>query len=254
MANTEDRGRMAERRTVLLASLLTVLICGLVLGYLGTQAFDETFEITSAPQTLLQTLPGTEDAKSEAVVLLPSFDAAYVDEKGRLVAAGRSEPGWTVQVKNKSQILGEVKADENTEWLLTCEAPLPPGEHTLSLLEIDPSGQRIVAGERNSRVLVAPKRAAAAPALTPGQKRVASRGEALRGAAHSSEFALTTPTGQNTPADCASARVKTGDTLWSIAHHCYGSGAKYTKILRSNRALIRNPHLIHPDQRIAVPR
>ena len=254
MANTKDRGRTAERRTVLLASLLTVLICGLVLGYLGTQAFDETLDTTSEPQTLLQMPPGKEDAKPEAGILLPSFDAASADERGHLVVAGRSEPGWTVQLKSKSRILGEVKAGGSAEWVLTPEASLPPGEHTLSLLEIDPSGQRVIAGERDSRVIVAPRRAAARAVLTPGQKREASRAEALRRAAHSSEFALTPPAGQELPADCTSARVKTGDTLWSIAHRCYGSGAKYTKILRSNRAQIRNPRMLRPDQRLAVPR
>ena len=253
MAITESRGRTVERRAVLLASLLMVLICGLVLGYLGTQAFDETPDITTGPQTLLQMPSGKEDAKSEAAVLLPSFDATSVDEKGHLVVAGRSEPGWTVQLRSKSQILGEAKAGDSTEWVLTPETPLPAGEHTLSLLEIDPTGQRTIASAQDNRVIVVPKRAATGQALTL-QKREASRGVTPRGTAHSSELALTTPTGQDLPRDCASARVKAGDTLWSIAHRCYGSGAKYTKILRSNRAQIRDPRLLRPDQRLAVPR
>ena len=44
-----------------------------------------------------------------------------------MVAAGRSEAGWTIQLKSQSQVLGETKADDNNEWVLTPEASLPPG-------------------------------------------------------------------------------------------------------------------------------
>jgi nucleoid-associated protein YgaU len=199
------------------------------------------------PEVLLERQPERRGAKlSQATVLVPSFDIASVDERGTLVAAGRSEAGWIVQLKSKSQILGETKADENSEWVLNPEAPLPPGEHTLSLLAIDPSGQQRVVGERDSLVtVVAPRRTIGEPTQTPVQMR--------RAAAPSPEFALTRPAGQDT-GKCASTVVKTGDTLWGIAQHCYGIGTKYTKIFRSNRALIRDPDLIYPDQRLALPR
>lgn len=258
MSDADNQGRKRERRTVVLASFLTVLMSGLGLAYLGSQAFDDPFDLLSETQALLQTPSATGETKRMASVLLPSFDAATADEKGHVVAAGRSEPGWTVQVKAKSKVLGETKADENSEWILASETSLPPGEHTLSLLEIDPTGQRTVAGERESRIIVAPPRAQAArTAASPAPKR-----DAPRAAVHPSELALVDPPVQETAKrdaakakeNCESARVKSGDTLWSLAYHCYGSGAKYTKILRSNRALIRNPRLIYPDQRLAVPR
>ena len=108
-----------------------------------------------------------EEKPSQAPLLAPSFDIASVDERGTLVAAGRSEAGWTIQLKSKSRILGETKADDNNQWVLTPEASLPPGEHTLSLLAIDPTGQRSLAAEQESRIIVAPRRVAAQTPQTP---------------------------------------------------------------------------------------
>ena len=195
--------------------------------------------------------PASKDEKpAQARLLAPSFDIASVDERGTLVAAGRSEAGWTIQLKSKSRILGETRADDNNEWVLTPEASLPPGEHTLSLLAIDPTGQRSLAGEQESRIIVAPRRVTAQTPQTPVPALQASGR-----AAASPELALTPHVGPGAGKEgCSSAVVKSGDTLWAIAHNCYGSGTKYTKILQSNRSLIRNPHLIYPDQRFAVPR
>ena len=221
------------------------------LPILGCQRLTWTSYVTAGLGAPSQRPPVRRTEKpSQARLLAPSFDIASVDERGTLVAAGRSEAGWTVQLKSKSQILGETKADDNNEWVLTPEASLPPGEHTLSLLAIDPTGQRSLAGERESRIIVAPRRVAAQTPQTPVPALQASGR-----AAASPELAPTPHVGQGAGKEgCASAVVKSGDTLWGIAHHCYGNGTKYTKILQSNRSLIRNPHLIYPDQRIAVPR
>src|SRR5208337_2698459 len=137
------------------------------------------------------------------------------------------------------QVLGETKVDENSEWVLTPEAPLSPGEHSLSLIAVDPSGQRHVAGDRDSRVTVAQRREMAQPGVT-----LALKDQSSQVAARSPDFALTQSAGQNAgKVGCVSALVKSGDTLWGIAHHCYGSGTKYTKIFRSNHSLIRKPGL-----------
>ena len=241
-----DRGQIKGRRAVLFTMLMLALLCGLGVAFLDRQAFDWNQHFSAGLGGLPERQPAKKEAQlSEARVLPPSFDIASVDEKGTLVAAGRSEAGWIIQLRSKSQVLGQTKADENNEWVLTPEASLPPGEHTLSLLAIDPSGQRNVAGERESRVTVAPR-----PLQT-----VAMLDASRRAAARLPEFALAPPAGLGAGKDgCASAVVKTGDTLWGLAHHCYGNGTKYTKIFRSNRSLIRNPDLIYPDQRFAMPR
>ena len=250
MANAEVVSRTKGRRVVLIAGLLLALMGGLGLTYLGTQT-DWNLNAASGPKAAAEKAPAKADAKrSEAGVLPPSFDVVSVDERGKFVAAGRSEAGWTIQLRSKSQVLGETKVDENSEWVLTPEAPLSPGEHSLSLIAVDPSGQRHVAGDRDSRVTVAQRREIAQPGVTPALKDQSSQV-----AARSPDFALTQSVGQNAGKEgCVSAVVKSGDTLWGIAHHCYGSGTKYTKIFRSNHSLIRKPGLIYPDQRLTVPR
>ena len=251
MASTKDIGLTNGRRAALFTVLTLALICGVGFAYLGIPAVDLNQYVTAGLRVPSERPPaGKEEKLPQARLLSPSFDIASVDERGTLVAAGRSEAGWTIQLKSKSQILGETKADDNNEWVLTPEASLPPGEHTLSLLAIDPTGQRSLAGERESRIIVAPRRIAVQTPQTPAPVLPASRR-----AAAPTELALTPYVGQDAAKEgCESAVVKSGDTLWGIAHHCYGNGTKYTKIFQSNRPLIRNPHLIYPDQRFAVPR
>jgi nucleoid-associated protein YgaU len=251
MANTKEIGLMKGRRALLFTVLTLALICGSGLAYLGMPAVDFNQYVTAGLGAPSERPPASkEEMPSKARLLAPSFDIASVDERGTLVAAGRSEAGWTIQLKSKSRILGETRADDNNEWVLTPEASLPPGEHTLSLLAIDPTGQRSLAGEQESRIIVAPRWVAA---QTP-QTQVPVL-QALGRATASPELALTPRAGQGAGKEgCASAVVKSGDTLWGIAHHCYGNGTQYTKIFQSNRPLIRNPHLIYPDQRLAVPR
>jgi nucleoid-associated protein YgaU len=251
MARTKDIG-LTKRWPALFFTILTLaLICGSGLAYLGIPAIDFNQYVTAGLGAPSERPPVSKEEKpSQARLLTPSFDIASVDERGTLVAAGRSEAGWTIQLKSKSQILGETWADENNEWVLTPEASLPPGEHTLSLLAIDPTGQRSLAGEGESRIIVAPRRVAAQTPQTPAPVLRASRR-----ATAPTELALTPLVGQGAAREgCQSAVVKSGDTLWGIAHHCYGNGTKYTKIFQSNHSLIRNPHLIYPDQRFAVPR
>jgi nucleoid-associated protein YgaU len=251
MASAKDIGLTKGRRALLFTVLTLTLICGSGLAYLGIPVADLSQYVTAGLGPPSQRPPVSKDEKpSQARLLAPSFDIASVDERGTLVAAGRSEAGWTVQLKSKSQILGETKADDNNEWVLTPEAFLPPGEHTLSLLAIDPAGQRSLAGEHESRITVSPRRVAAQM-----PQRPAPAPQASGQAAASPELALTSHVGQRAGKEgCASAVIKSGDTLWGIAHHCYGNGTQYTKIFQSNRSLIRNPHLIYPDQRLAVPR
>jgi nucleoid-associated protein YgaU len=248
MASAKDIGLTKGRRALLFTVLALALICGSGLAYLGIPAVDLSEYVTAGLGAPSQRPPlRKEEMPSQARLLAPSFDIATVDERGALVAAGRSEAGWTVQLKSKSQILGETRVDDNNEWVLTPEALLPPGEHTLSLLAIDPTGRRSLAGERESRITVAPRRAAAQTPQTP----VRASGRAIA----SPELALAPHIGQGAGKEgCASAVIKPGDTLWGIAHHCYGNGTHYTKIFQSNRSLIRSPHLIYPDQRIALPR
>jgi nucleoid-associated protein YgaU len=48
--------------------------------------------------------------------------------------------------------------------------------------------------------------------------------------------------------------VKEGDTLWDISEHYYGTGSCYRRIYRANRRRIRAPRMIHPCQKVYLPR
>lgn len=63
----------------------------------------------------------------------PSFDVVRVNPQGDTVMAGRAEPGATVSILDGETVVGEVKADENGEWVFVPEVPLAPGERRLTL-------------------------------------------------------------------------------------------------------------------------
>ena len=111
---------MANTRVALLIVLMLALLFGLGFAFLDRTAFDWKQHATAGLGVNSDKQPAKKETQlSEARFLPPSFDIASVDEKGSLVAAGRSEAGWIIQLKSKSQILGQTKADENNEWVLT---------------------------------------------------------------------------------------------------------------------------------------
>lgn len=48
-------------------------------------------------------------------------------------------------------------------------------------------------------------------------------------------------------------RVIKGDSLWKIAARAYGDPTRWPQIYAANRDIIRDPHLIFPDQRFIIP-
>lgn len=220
--------------------------------------YPEMFNLTQEPAAPLKQIAGQPPApKNEIAITPPSFDVAYAQPTGEVVIAGRGEPDWVIRLHSNGTRLGETKADQNGEWVYTPDKALPPGEHSLSLVETDPDGKRTVAGKSSIVLSVTQQREAAA------QKREAA---AIGGG---TSAALTqnskqpgqpgTITTESTQAnanrkDCDVAIVKGGDTLWGMAERCYGVGTQYSKIYNSNRPLIRDPNLIYPDQKFVLPR
>jgi nucleoid-associated protein YgaU len=52
----------------------------------------------------------------------------------------------------------------------------------------------------------------------------------------------------------SSYTVKSGDTLSKIAKEVYGDASQWKKIHEANRASIPNPDLIHPGDKLTIPK
>lgn len=78
----------------------------------------------------------------------PSFDVVRIDPNGNLVAAGRAEPGATVELRSGDLLIGRARSDARGEWVMTPDRPLPPGGHELRLLAeaegAEQSGEEVV--------------------------------------------------------------------------------------------------------------
>lgn len=86
----------------------------------------------------------------------PSFDIVRVEKSGEMVMAGVAPPGWTVRVETRDSVIGNVKAAIDGSWILLPDAPLPAGNHSLSVRALAPDGSDSVSGAERVAVSVAP--------------------------------------------------------------------------------------------------
>ena len=61
-------------------------------------------------------------------------------------------------------------------------------------------------------------------------------------------------TGQATTAQKEYYTVKSGDSLSKIAKQLYGDASAWNKIHQANTDQIKDPNLIHPGQKLVIPR
>jgi hypothetical protein len=64
---------------------------------------------------------------------LPSFDVVRVEPTGDAVVAGQAEPQAKVEVLDGAATIATAEANENGEWALALDKPLPPGTHDLAV-------------------------------------------------------------------------------------------------------------------------
>lgn len=83
-----------------------------------------------------QAEPGAEEEDPS----IPTFDIVRVERDGSTLAAGRSLPGARIQLKANGEVVAEVTADDNGEWVAVLEKPLSPGTTELRITAINPDG------------------------------------------------------------------------------------------------------------------
>ncbi|MEM6616252.1 MAG: LysM peptidoglycan-binding domain-containing protein [Pseudomonadota bacterium] len=85
---------------------------------------------------------------------IPDLDLVRVEPSGDAVFAGRSEPGWTVELRNGDDIVAKTEGTETGEWVITLDKPLDPGATELSLHSTSPDGSTSVHAPDNVTVVI----------------------------------------------------------------------------------------------------
>lgn len=161
---------MSATRSIIIAAALGTLAAGVA----------TVFILTRVPSGDDGTVPGNQTAQTQtgpddevAMVAPPSFDVVRVDPRGTAVIAGRGEPGATVQVLVDGESIADIAVNEQGEWVLIVEEPLPAGSVELGLLMTTPSGQEI----RSEQIVVVsiPESRAETPLVVLGRPGEASR-------------------------------------------------------------------------------
>ncbi|MBI1234637.1 MAG: LysM peptidoglycan-binding domain-containing protein [Alphaproteobacteria bacterium] len=161
---------MSATRSIIIAAALGTLAAGVATVFILTRVPSEDDATAPGTQTT-QTQTGSDDAV--AMVAPPSFDVVRVDPRGTAVIAGRGEPGATVSVLADGESIADIAVNEQGEWVLIVEDPLPAGSVELGLLMTTPSGQEI----RSEQIVVVsiPESRAETPLVVLGRPGEASR-------------------------------------------------------------------------------
>lgn len=159
-------------------TVIGILIAALV-GYFGFMSEDATFKplinetaVEDKDQSQIAETPLGEDksaqnsasnentgdaASAEAAAveaIAPRFDVVRVEPDGSAVIAGRSEPEWTVALKDGGTDIGSEKAGLSGEWVIVPDTLLPPGNHELTLSSTAPDNSRTVVSEESVTVVI----------------------------------------------------------------------------------------------------
>jgi nucleoid-associated protein YgaU len=209
-------------------------------------------------------VPADPGAIAEAASLIgfASVDFEDAGEKSMLFMSGHAKPDSRVALFVNDQLLGTVTTDATGSWNFSGNRWLSGGRHTLraDLLaeKVNPDADdKAVARaevhfERTPQVVSALQdddRKFPATGFEGNQGQQAS----ADAAGGSTGAALARPAASESPKEPRIIVIQNGDTLWQIAQRHYGDGAKYTQIFRNNRAQIRDPNWIYPEQRLQLP-
>lgn len=229
---------------------LMLLGIGAGLIYITQPKLDTPQKVAALPE------PPPAAPAQQPAMRAPGFDAVTADESGMAVVAGKAEPGSTVILQDGTETLGETKADSNGDWVMTPDKPLPPGTHSLSVLSVDPKTNASRRSTKSFALTVAPR---APKAVAKAPPPAGAPEMSLNAAVKPPEPAAAKPgapaaASAAAPKPKAVAGVKSGDSLWRLAHRYYGKGLSYGKIAEANKDRIKNPDLIYPNQQLNIPK
>jgi nucleoid-associated protein YgaU len=137
------------------------------------------------------------------------------DTTGRIRLRGEAAPGAPVRIYVDNEPAGAAVVEPSGQWSTVLEPTLAPGDYTLRLDQLDPSG-------KPTARLETPFTRASQPPVE-GDVQV--------------DFVIVQP----------------GNSLWRIARRVLGQGMHYVHIYDTNHHQIRDPDLIYPGQVFEIP-
>ena len=166
---------------------------------------------TSRPSAV-ENVPAN-DTQTPAERPTVTIDVVDYDDEGRLIIAGRAQPGAAILVYLDNQPIGRSTAAADGRYWLRPDQRVVPGIYTLRADQVGTDGSVVARAET-------PFQRTAPLAGLPDNRRIV---------------------------------VQPGNNLWRLARNIYGQGLQYTVIYQANRSQIRNPDLIYPGQVFVLP-
>ena len=214
-------------------------------------------------------VPSSEQSSTQ--VSFTSVDYEQATGRSTVFLSGRGTPGSRLMLYLDNEFTGTVTVDATGSWTFKAVRDLPAGTHALRADSVELASGKVLSraevsfdhqthqvAELEGPVTGSGQTALASRDRSPAQQPQAPAGgdsaRQANGAPGPVKVADTGGAVNDTAEDGGVIVVRRGDTLWHIARQQYGNGKKFTEIFQNNRGQIRNPNLIYPSQRFAIPR
>lgn len=205
---------------------------------------------------------------SAALVVLGAINVAAQDEAGSppgfvpttfevlslsdgmTIVAGVAEPNAIVELLEGTIVVSRAEANEFGEWIAAPEG-LSPGAHELLIRTTSPDGRFQSVSKERVVVTVLDE-----PARSPIQAEAPEDERSFGIADLDITITVAIGTGAEvvgTLSNPMTVTVRSGDTLWDIAHRIYGNGSLYQLIVDANLGAFSNVRALQPGQSLLIP-
>ncbi|MFO0474998.1 MAG: LysM peptidoglycan-binding domain-containing protein [Alphaproteobacteria bacterium] len=183
-------------------------------------------EVTEADAEVpLSTTAAGEEEPRVGIII----ETVNADDQGGVRMAGRADPGATLRLEMAGAEAGAARVGLDGRWSLEAHNNTGVEVKAVRVVLLSASGRELDSSSLPLR-LPAPVIASAGGASPTVAGPVAAAGQKGRW-----------------------VKVRRGDSLWKLAERHYGSGAKWTRILKANRRRIKDPDLILVGWRLRLP-